>query len=384
MGRFYKFIGHRTTDIRHLTSCPSPIFSLLVKIHRGAENDVRHERRNQMKSRARTIGAAAALLLFAGTRGALAQPVPTTVDGLIGAAKNAAGLEWPGTFLRLCIPPPAAPAPATTTGAPGGARGTPPAPPARETWYGEPAKVADNLYFLGTKIHNAWAIVGNGGIIILEALFDYAAQDEIFGGMRKLSLDSRKVKYVILSHAHADHDGGARLLQDEIPGVHLVYGAADWDAVDKSTNHAGGKPKRDMVGTDGMKISVGDASVQIVTMPGHTPGTLSFLFEVRDNGKPLRIAYVGGTAIPFNADAAYYDGYIASSKKMAKAAADFGATALMSNHTEFDNGFFKAHTAANRKPGEANPFDAGAAAVARYFAVVQDCTTAARIRATGK
>ena len=338
-----------------------------------------------MKSRARTIGAAAALLLFAGTRGALAQPVPTTVDGLIGAAKNAAGLEWPGTFLRLCIPPPpAAPAPATTTGAPGGARGTPPAPPARETWYGEPAKVADNLYFLGTKIHNAWAIVGNGGIIILEALFDYAAQDEIFGGMRKLNLDSRKVKYVILSHAHADHDGGARLLQDEIPGVHLVYGAADWDAVDKSTNHAGGKPKRDMVGTDGMKISVGDASVQIVTMPGHTPGTLSFLFEVRDNGKPLRIAYVGGTAIPFNADASYYDGYIASSKKMAKAAADFGATALMSNHTEFDNGFFKAHTAANRKPGEANPFDAGAAAVARYFAVVQDCTTAARIRATGK
>src|SRR6266566_2463873 len=331
MGRFYKFIGHRTTDIRHLTSCPSPIFSLLVKIHRGAENDVRHERRNQMKSRARTIGAAAALLLFAGTRGALAQPVPTTVDGLIG-----------------------------------------------------PAKVADNLYFLGTKIHNAWAIVGNGGIIILEALFDYAAQDEIFGGMRKLSLDSRKVKYVILSHAHADHDGGARLLQDEIPGVHLVYGAADWDAVDKSTNHAGGKPKRDMVGTDGMKISVGDASVQIVTMPGHTPGTLSFLFEVRDNSKPLRIAYVGGTAIPFNGEAAYYDGYIASSKKMAKAAADYGATALMSNHSEFDNAFFKAHSAANRQTGEANPFDAGAAAVARYFAVVQDCTTAARIRATGK
>ena len=200
-----------------------------------------------MKAHARTIGVAAALLLFAGTGGALAQPLPTTVDGLIGAAKNAAGLEWPGTLLRLCIPPPPlAPAPAdTTTGARGGARGTPPGPPARETWYAEPAKVADNLYFLGTRIHSAWAIVGSEGIIILEALYDYAAQDEIFGGMRKLSLGSRRVKYVILSHAHADHDGGARLLQDEIPGVHLVYGAADWDAVDKSTNHAGGKPKRD-------------------------------------------------------------------------------------------------------------------------------------------
>ncbi len=150
-----------------------------------------------------------------------------------------------------------------------------------------------------------------------------------------------KVKYVVLSHAHADHDGGAKLLQDEIPGVHLVYGAADWDAVDKSINHAGGKPKHDMVGNDGMKISVGDASVQIVTMPGHTPGTLSFLFKVRDNSKPLRVAYVGGTAIPFNGAAAYYDAYIASSKRMAKAAADYGATALISNHSEFDNAFLR-------------------------------------------
>jgi metallo-beta-lactamase class B len=139
-----------------------------------------------------------------------------------------------------------------------------------------------------------------------------------------------------------------------------------------------------MVGTDGMTISVGDASVQIVTMPGHTPGTLSFLFEVKDNGKPLRVAYVGGTAIPFNGEASYYDGYLASSKKMAKAAADFGATVLMSNHSEFDDGYFRAHAAANRKPGEPNPYEVGKEAVARYFDVVQDCTIAAKIRATGK
>ena len=133
-----------------------------------------------------------------------------------------------------------------------------------------------------------------------------------------------------------------------------------------------------------MKLSVGDASVQIVTTPGHTAGTLSFLFEVKDNGKPLRVAYVGGTAIPFDAAPAYYDGYIASVKKMAKSAADFGATALLSNHTEFDNGYYKAHTAANRKPGEANPFDVGRDAVDRYFTLVEQCTTAAKVRAAGK
>ena len=313
---------------------------------------------------------------------AMAQAPAPTIDSLIGSAKNAAGLEWSGTFLRLCIPPPP-PAPPPAAGA-RGARGAAPVVPARDTWYAEPAKVADNLYFLGTKIHSAWAIVGSDGIIILEALFDYAAPDEILGGMKKVGLDAGKVKYIIISHAHADHDGGAKFLQDAMPSAHLVYGAEDWNAVDKSTNHAGGKPKHDMVGTEGMKLSVGDATVQIVTMPGHTPGTLSFLFEVKDNGKPLRIAYVGGTAIPFNGDSAYYDAYLTSSRKMARAAADFGATALMSNHTEFDNAYYKANTAANRKSGEANPFDVGKAAVARYFTVVQDCTTAAMMRAAGQ
>ena len=322
--------------------------------------------------------AAAALAVTMGIASpgiASAQDRPATIDGYLSQAKIAAGTDWSGTFLRLCIPPPAQAQ---------NAAGAPSGPPAKELWYAEPAKVADNLYFLGTKIHSSWAIVGNQGIIIIEARYDHAANDEILGGMKKLGLDRSKVKYVILSHAHADHDGGAKLLQDSFPGAHLIYGAEDWKAVDESEHHAGGKPKHDTVGTDGMKVSVGDASVQIITTPGHTPGTLSYLFEVRDHGKPLRIAYVGGTAIPFNADGAYYDTYIASTEKMAKAAASYGATALLSNHSEFDDAFLKAHTAASRQPGEANPFDVGADGVARYFRVVQDCAEAAKLRAAGK
>src|SRR6516165_7743439 len=317
-----------------------------------------------------------ALAIAGGVTVPLAQTTPPrNVESLVAEAKIAAGLEWPGTFMRLCIPPP----PAAAGGAPAATGGRAGGPP-RDTWHAEPAKVADNLYFLGTKIHSAWALVGSQGIIVIEALFDYAAKDEILDGLRKVGLDPGKVKYVILSHAHGDHDGGAKLLQDAIPGVHLIYGAEDWDSIDKLENRPGGKPKRDMVGDDGMRVSVGDASVRIVTMPGHTPGTLSYLFDVRDNGKPLRVAYVGGTAIPFNASAAYYDRYIASSKKMAKAAADFRATALMSNHSEFDDALFRAHSAANRHPGEANPFDVGTDGVTRYFSVVQDCATAAKLR----
>jgi metallo-beta-lactamase class B len=346
-----------------------------------------------MSARASIAGVGIALTLGA-AMASTQTPAPNTVEGLVSAAKNSAGLEWPGTFLRLCVVPPPAPGrgtpPADAAAGRGAGRGTgrgaaAPAAvsgPPKSTWYAEPAKVADNFYFLGTKIHSAWALNGSDGIIVIEALFDYAAPDEIVDGMRKLGLDTNKVRYVVLSHAHADHDGGARFLQDKMPAAHLVYGGPDWDLVDR-TERQGGKPKRDTVGTDGMKLSVGDASVQIVTTPGHTAGTLSYIFEVKDNGRPLKMVYVGGTAIPFNGTPAYYDGYIASNRKLAKAAADFGATALISNHSEFDNAYYKSHTAAHRAAGDANPFDVGSAAVGRYFTLVEQCATAAKLRVTG-
>ena len=318
-----------------------------------------------------------ALAVLMGIANTDAQSPAPSIDELVSQARAAAGLDWSGTFSRLCIPPP------PVGGRGGGAAAS--GPPAKATWYAEPAKVADNLYFLGTKVHHSWALVGSDGIIVFEALFDYAAADEIEEGFRKLGLDGSKVKYIVLSHAHGDHDGGARFVQYIFRNARMVYGAPDWDAVEKATNRPGGKPRRDLDGTDGMKMTIGDTSVQIVTMPGHTAGTLSYLFEIKDHGRPLRVAYVGGTAIPFDADAAYYDQYISSSKKMARAAADFGATVLLSNHTEFDNGYYKAHTAANRKGADvANPFEVGAAGVARYFAVIDNCATAAKLRAARK
>src|SRR5687768_18518340 len=100
---------------------------------------------------------------------ASAQTVSPTVDGLVSAAKVAAGTDWSGTFMRLCIPPP--PAPAGGRGGGGGNAGRT-SPPPKETWHVEPAKVADNLYFVGEKAHHSFAIVGSEGIILIEALYD--------------------------------------------------------------------------------------------------------------------------------------------------------------------------------------------------------------------
>jgi metallo-beta-lactamase class B len=320
--------------------------------------------------------AVTALAILAGLygAGAFAQNTSETVDSHLIAARTAAGFDFTGTLARLCVAPVAVP---------GALRDLAPGPaPARDTWFIEPAKVFDNLYFVGSKIHSSWALTTSQGIILIDTLFTYNSEEEIVGGLKKLGLDPATVKYVIISHAHGDHVGGAKMMQDRF-GSRLVMGGPDWDSIEKSVNgYPQGKPRRDIVADDGQKITLGDTTVTIVTTPGHTPGTLSMLFTVKDNGKPLHVAYSGGTAFNFPSTPANFDTYIQSQTKMAAAAAESNATILMSNHSEFDNAVTKIKMLAARKPGEPHPFELGKEAVARYFTVTRECAQAARLKLT--
>jgi metallo-beta-lactamase class B len=311
------------------------------------------------------------LAIGIGIGAASAQGQPANpVDGYLTRAKAAAAFDFTGTLVRVCVAPQTAPGPDVA----------PPPPPARDTWYTDPAKVFDNLYFVGTKIHSAWALTTSDGIILIDTLYDYASDEAIVDGLKKLGLDPASVKYVIISHGHGDHVGGAKLMQDRF-GSRIVMGGPDWDMIEQSVHRfLNGKPKRDIVAADGQKVTLGDTTVTLVATPGHTPGTLSMIFQVKDKGTPLTVAYNGGTAFNFPNDVPHFDMYIASQRKFAKAVADAGATILMSNHSEFDNAVTKIKMMAARKAEEPHPFEIGAEAVARYFTVTEECAQLARYK----
>jgi metallo-beta-lactamase class B len=334
-----------------------------------------------MKATSLRIGAAALLL---GT--SLAAQAPTRdVDSHIAAARTAAGLEFRNTFINLCLgsTPPG--------GGRGGGRGAPgggaPATPDRAGWYASPYKIFDNLYWLGTRQHSSWALRTSEGIIIIDTNFAWATQPEIIDGLTKLALNPRDIKYVLISHAHGDHDQGAAELQTRF-GAKVVMGAPDWEStLQRPATAAGGVPKRDVaVGPEGAKITLGDTTITIVATPGHTPGTLSYVFPVKDEGRTLMVAYSGGTLTgAFGTDGARWDQYIASQQKIAKAAADAGATVMLSNHSEYDGAYTRARLiGVKREPGENHPFIVGADAVQRYFTVMTECATAAKLRAGAK
>ncbi len=301
----------------------------------------------------------------------VSQAAPDTPEAHVARAKTAAGTEYQNLFNFLC----AVPTPRGGGPRGGGARvGGPPAPPERSTWYAEPAKVFDNLSFVGQSEYSAWAITTSEGIILMDTLFDYSVEEEVAGGLKKLGLDPATIRYAVVTHPHPDHHGGAKFLQDRYR-TRIVMSGPDWDVIDRLN---GTKPARDMVATDGQTLTLGDTTVTLYITPGHTPGTLSAVFPVRENGARHLVALWGGTGL--NADRDSLEKYVASAQRFDGIAQKAGADVILSNHTDWDGSKVNLPRVATRGPGAPNPYIVGTPAVRRYLEVARECATARLLR----
>jgi len=311
----------------------------------------------------------------------IAQNANDTPDAHIAAAKAAAGDDFQNLFNFQCYGPgpggqrPVPGAAAQPAQGRGGGRGAggqgKQGPPDRSTWYAEPVKVFDNLYFFGQSEYAVWAITTPQGIIVIDTIFDYSVEEEVAGGMKKLGLDPANIKYAVVTHAHPDHDGGAKFLQDHY-GTKVIMSPADWDVLDKRTN--GTKPKRDLEATDGQKLTLGDTTVTLYITPGHTPGTISVLFPVKDKGTPHLVALWGGVGL--NADKDSVQKYIASNERFAGIVKQAGADIVLANHTDWDRSKINLPMLAKGAPAGPNPYVVGNAKVLNYLKVAEQCATA--------
>jgi len=318
-----------------------------------------------------------------GTAAAAAQSRPE-MERHIAAAQAAAGAEHVGLFDRICSEARALSAPPAARGGragragggrAGGARqGGPPAPPSRDSWHAEPAKVFDNMYYVGMTEFSAWAFTTSEGIILVDAIFDYSVEDEVVGGLTALGLNPADIKYVLISHGHLDHAGGAKLLQDRF-GARVLMSAADWDMLEQQ--NPPWKPRRDMVVTDGQQLTLGDTTITMYLTPGHTPGTISTIVPVFDGGRRHVAAAWGGTAFNFGPDKPRIQTYADSAARFKSIVAEAGADVLFANHTDFDGSKTKIPTLARRQPGQPHPYVIGAPVVQRYLTVAHECASAA-------
>ena len=110
-----------------------------------------------MKSRMFSMCLALAMLTSLSVNSVFAQQAPAKrnfeaeIQAALESAKTAAGFEFQGTLVRTCLLPQSG-GENTTDNVPDYVT-NPASAPARNTWYAEPAKVFDNLYFVGGKLH---------------------------------------------------------------------------------------------------------------------------------------------------------------------------------------------------------------------------------------
>ncbi|HTT13345.1 MAG TPA: MBL fold metallo-hydrolase [Burkholderiaceae bacterium] len=241
-----------------------------------------------------------------------------------------------------------------------------PAPP--------PGKAFDNLYFMGSKWVSAWAIPTSAGIVVVDAMDnDEEAQRIVEGAMRTLGLDPAQIRTVVVTHGHGDHYGGANYLKQRF-NARVAMSHPDWQMTETKLEFDsplwGRPPKRDVALAEGDTVRLGDTAIEIIGTPGHTMGTISLLFPVREGSKTHQALLWGGTAFNFGKQPARLCTYFDSVERTRRIAADRGVDVFISNHNIYDQALDKL---ARTQADNPNPFVQGTQSVQRALTVMSEC-----------
>lgn len=231
----------------------------------------------------------------------------------------------------------------------------------------EPVKVFDNLYLVSSSPRQqttVWAVTTRDGIILIDS-GDQGQPDAVLAGLQKLGLDPAQVKAILLGHGHGDHYAGALYFQERY-GTRVGLDAKDWDLMYPASPPANAppaqgtpapKPRRDLVLEEGKPFVLGEQTVQIYSIPGHTPGSLGFIFNVTENGRTHTAALFGGTILDQGRiPLAGLNQYLASTAHFQEAARKMNVDVAIQNHALFDSTPERVARLQARKQGEPNPF----------------------------
>jgi metallo-beta-lactamase class B len=238
-----------------------------------------------------------------------------------------------------------------------------------------PTKIFDNLYAIGRTSTVVYALTTSDGIVLIDAGYPDQLESVLMPGMKELGLDPARIKYILVTHGHADHFGGSTVLQQRY-GAKVGMAAADWETVERPGRSGAPStgPKRDAVLSEGTPLKVGDIEISVVAVPGHTPGSLGFIFPVRD-GNTTHIAALFGGAIllPGRQDVPVLQGYINSVNHFADITKQRGVDVEVQNHPIFDGMDVKLTALKGRRPGQPHPFVVGKAAYQQFLSTMTAC-----------
>ena len=253
-----------------------------------------------------------------------------------------------------------------------------------------PTKIFDDVFAIGNSGTTVYVLRTSAGLLMIDALGagDAAAttaqlESQLLPGFKQLGLDPAQVKIVLVTHGHADHFGGASYFQEHF-GSKVYVSAADWSLMENPPARGRGRgpagpptplPKHDMEIQEGQTITLGNVNVSAIAVPGHTPGSMGFIFPVKDNGKAHVAALFGGAWLTpqILSDEALRT-FEMSVQRFREATRKAKVDVLLQNHMLMDPIQPKLNALAARKKGDANPFVVDRVGYQRFLDVMAGCT----------
>jgi metallo-beta-lactamase class B len=217
-----------------------------------------------------------------------------------------------------------------------------------------PFKIFDNLYYVGIDWVSSYLITTEDGLILIDALYrNYPAH--ILQSVKDLGFDPKQIKYIICTHGHYDHCEGADTLK-KVTGARIAMTEVDWQIAEWKVKNdyanVNTRLTRDLVIRDGDSLKLGTTIIKFYITPGHTLGTLSLGFPVRDGSNTYNAFMLGGVGLNFEG-VKQTETYLQSIDRIMKLN---NVQVSITNHPDPGKIFQRARKLQTRQPGDPHPF----------------------------
>jgi metallo-beta-lactamase class B len=162
----------------------------------------------------------------------------------------------------------------------------------------KPFRIAENLYYVGSRDLASYLIVTPQGDILINSSF-VDSVPLIRASIEQLGFHFKDIKILLISHSHSDHDGGSADIIQQTGAKYMVMdgdvpvvqsgGASDFAYPEQ--HYPAAKVSR--VLHDGDEVKLGNAVLIAHKTPGHTRGCTTWTLKVKQGDRALNAVIVG-------------------------------------------------------------------------------------------
>jgi metallo-beta-lactamase class B len=161
-----------------------------------------------------------------------------------------------------------------------------------------PFRIADNLYYVGSRDLASFLVVTPKGDILINSSLE-SSPPLIKKSVQQLGFHFADIKILLISHAHGDHDAGSAEVK-RLTGAKYMVMDGDVDVVESGGAKDFAYPndhypatKVDRVLHDGDQVRMGGVVLVAHKTPGHTRGCTTWTMRAPLDGKLRDVVIVG-------------------------------------------------------------------------------------------